>query len=173
MEYGWNDHKFNLRDLIMSPTHSAAYMVGVKKIVTITSDTKLDFSIEYLQLAQQIDNLTRDAGSWYIHFSGSTAAHFGQILGSGFGFGNNAFSTNVTLRKKFDQLGLVFNLVQNNPVSNKVKWTDYQIGLQGRKKLNNFLINLQLNQIFSNNYAWQDEANRFNFMGMMGMSYFF
>lgn len=173
LEYGWNDHKFNSRDLSMSPTHSAAYVVGVKKVLTLNRHKHIDFNIEYNQLAQQVDQLTRDAGNWYVHYQGSNFSHHGQTLGSGIGFGSNALIFSTTLRKKYDQLGFVFSYVQQDPIFNAVRWSDYQFGLQSRKKINSFLLNLNLNAIYSKNYAWQQTTNRFNFMGMMGISYFF
>ena len=173
LEYGWNDHKFNSRDLSMSPTHSAAYLVGVKKVLMLNNNKQVDFNIEYNQLAQQADRLTRDGGNWYIHYQGSNFSHYGQTLGSGIGFGSNSLVFSTTLRKKYDQLGFVFTYVQQDPVSNIVRWSDYQIGLQSRKKIKSFLLNINLNTIFSKNYAWKQDANRFNFMGMMGISYFF
>ncbi len=173
LEYGWNDHKFNSRDLSMSPTHSAAYVVGVKKVLTLNEQKQIDFNIEYNQLAQQADQLTRDAGNWYVHYQGSNFSHHGQTLGSGIGFGSNALVFSTTLRNRYDQLGFIFSYVQQDPVSNEVRWSDYQFGLQGRKKINSFLFNMNLNTIRSRNYAWQKAANRFNFMGMLGVSYFF
>jgi hypothetical protein len=173
LEYGWNDHKFNSRDLIMSPTHSAAYIVGVKKILTLSSTKHIDFNVEYSQMAQQVDRLTRDAGNWYIHYQGSNFSHLGQTLGSGIGYGSNALNSLITFRNKYDQLGFFFSYIQNDPIPNTVIWNDFQFGLQARKKLNSFLLNLNINNVFSRNYAWQLDVNRFNFMGMMGVSYFF
>ncbi len=173
LEYGWNDHKFNSRDLIMSPTHSAAFLVGAKKVLTLSSYIQIDFSIEYNQLAQQADYLTRDGGNWYIHYQGSNFSNHGQTLGSGIGFGSNAFTMSTTFRHRFDQLGMVMGYIQQNPRANLVRWSDYYIGLQMRKKVKSFLLHLNLNAISSRNYAWQENANRFNFMGMLGISYFF
>jgi hypothetical protein len=173
LEYGWNDHKFNSRDLLMSPTHSAAFLVGAKKILTLNNNQLIDFNIEYNQLAQQADYLTRPAGNWYIHFQGSNFSHHGQTLGSGIGFGSNALTITSTLRKNFNQIGLALGYIQQNPNENTINWSDYYFGIQSRKKIKAFLLNLNLNAISSRNYAWQQDVNRFNFMGMMGISYFF
>jgi hypothetical protein len=89
-EYGWNDHKYNIRDLLMSPFHSSSYMVGVKKVVEFENNTWLDLSAEINQMEQSPDYLVRNADSWYIHLAGSDYAHHGQILGSGIGYGSNA-----------------------------------------------------------------------------------
>ena len=173
LEYGWNDHKFNSRDLIMSPNHSAAYIVGVKKVLKLSQNKHIDFNIEYSQMAEQADNLTRSAGNWYIHYQGSNFSHHGQTLGSGIGFGSNALSLSANLRENFDQVGIVFGYIQQDPKSYIVRWSDYYFGIQSRKKIKAFLLNLNLNAISSRNYAWQQEVNYFNFMGMMGISYFF
>ena len=173
VEYGWNDHKFNTRDLMMAPSHSASYLVGAKKIVKLSQFKQIDFVIEYNQQAQQAEYLTRDAGSWYTHFQGSNLSNLGQILGSGIGFGSNALTVSTNIRKKYDQLGLVLGYVQQNPRAYSIYWNDYYLGIQTRKKVNSFLFNIHANAIFSKNYAWEQDKNRFNFMGMMGLSYFF
>lgn len=172
-EYGWNDAKFNTRDLMMSPTHSVAYLVGVKKVISLSDNKNIDINLEYTQLAQQADHLTRDGGNWYVHYQGANLSHYGQALGSGIGYGSNSLSSSIIFRQNYNQIGLILNYIVNNPIPNEQRWVDYQIGIQARKKINAFLFNLNVNNVVSYNYAWQSDKNRFNFMGMMGVSYFF
>jgi hypothetical protein len=173
VEYGWNDHKFNVRDLMMSPAHSNSYLIGVKKIFEIKKNAYIDFTAEYNQLAQSSDRLVRDAGSWYIHGNKSHFSQRGEILGSGVGYGSNLLTLSAVLRKGFDQLGLITERVERDPTEFEQRWTDMSIGLIGRKKINSFLLNTRLSGIVSKNYGWENGKNRFNFMGMMGISYFF
>ncbi len=173
LEYGWNDHLYNIRDLMMSPTHSFSYLIGVKKIVELSDQRQLDISIEYNQLSQSINYLIRDAGSWYFHGGKSHFSHNGEVLGSGIGYGSNLLSSSFMWRKGFDQLGFIAERIERDPTSNIQRWVDYSFGLLGRKKINSFLLNTRLSGIYSENYGWENGKNRFNFMGMMGVSYFF
>ena len=173
LEYGWNDHKFNPRDLLMSPAHSASYVIGVKKIIQLTNERHLDINAEINQMAQSADFLVRDANSWYIHHKKSNFSHMGEVLGSGAGYGTNLLTLSVVLRKGYDQIGFITERVERDPTEYIQRWTDLSFGLVGRKKINSFLINTRLSGIYSKNYGWENGKNRFNFMGMMGISYFF
>jgi hypothetical protein len=173
LEYGWNDHKFNVRDLVMSPTHSASYVIGVKKIVKLSEKKTIDITAELNQLSQSADYLVRDANSWYIHHRKSNFSHMGEVLGSGVGYGSNLLTLSATLRKQFDQIGFIIERVERDPTEYEQRWTDLSFGLVGRKKINAFLLNARLSGIQSKNYGWENGKNRFNFMGMMGVSYFF
>ena len=158
---------------MMSPAHSNSYLIGVKKIFEIKKNAYIDFTAEYNQLAQSSDRLVRDAGSWYIHGNKSHFSQRGEILGSGVGYGSNLLTLSAVLRKGFDQLGLITERVERDPTEFEQRWTDMSIGLIGRKKINSFLLNTRLSGIVSKNYGWENGKNRFNFMGMMGISYFF
>ena len=172
-EYGWNDHKYNLRDLIMSPSHSSSYVIGVKKIIQLSNNKHIDLNAEINQLAQSADYLVRDANSWYIHHRKSNFSHMGEVLGSGVGYGSNLLTFSAIFRKQFDQIGFIMERVERDPTEYIQRWTDLSFGLVGRKKINSFLINTRLSGIYSKNYGWENGKNRFNFMGMMGVSYFF
>lgn len=172
-EYGWNDHKYNLRDILMSPSHSSAYLVGIKKVVLLKQNKSIDANIEYVQMGQSVDYLVRDAGLWYYHGRGSDLSHDGEVLGSGVEQGSNVLTMSANLRKNFDQLGLIVEKIRNDRNSVETVWHDYSFGLIARKKVNSFLINTRLSGIYSKNYGWENGKNRFNFMGMMGLSYFF
>lgn len=173
VEYGWNDHKWNIRDMMMSPTHSAAYLVGVKKLFELGKEKVLDVTLEHNQMEQSPDFLVRDAYLWYIHWYKSDYSHTSQVLGSGIGFGANAFTASFVLKKGYSQLGLIMERVQRDPTYYATRWTDFSIGLVGRKKIKNFLINARVSGIQSLNYAWEGNSNRFNFMGLVGLSYFY
>ncbi|MFZ9695790.1 MAG: capsule assembly Wzi family protein, partial [Chitinophagaceae bacterium] len=123
-EYGWNDHKYNIRDLIMSPFHSASYMAGYKKLFRLSKNRWLELSGELTQMEQSPDYLVRGAGNWYVHWFNSNYSHYGQILGSGIGYGSNSLITTATLRKGPNFLGFVFERVQRDPNVHTERWTD-------------------------------------------------
>ena len=173
VEYGWNDHKWNIRDMMMSPPHSAAYLVGVKKLFDLGRGKTLDVTLEHNQMEQSPDYLVRDAYLWYIHWYKSDYSHSSQVLGSGIGFGANAFTASFILKKGYSQLGLIMERVQRDPTYYATRWTDLSLGIIGRKKINNFLINTRISGIQSVHYAWEGNRNRFNLMGLVGISYFY
>lgn len=173
LEYGWNDHKYNLRDLIMSPTHSASYVIGIKKVFSLSATKYIDLSAEINQMSQSADFLVRDANSWYFHHKKSNFSHMGEVLGSGVGYGSNLLTLSVVLRKEYDQIGFITERIERDPTEYLQRWTDLSFGFLGRKKINSFLLNTRLSGIYSKNYGWESNKNRFNFMGMLGVSYFF
>lgn len=173
VEFGWNDHKYNMRDLLMSPSHSAAYLIGFKKLFPIGNERWIDLSTEYNQMAQSADFLVRDAGGWYSHSKKSNFSHFGEVLGSGIGYGSNLLTNTIQYRNKYNLFGIVVEQLKRGPTFYNTKWSELSIGFIARKKVNSFLFNARLSGIQSKNYGWEDGKNRFNFMGMMGVSYFF
>ena len=173
VEYGWNDHKWNIRDMMMSPAHSAAYLVGVKKLFELGRGRVLDVTLEHNQMEQSPDYLVRDAYLWYIHWFKSDYSHASQVLGSGIGFGANAFTASFVLKKGYSQLGLIMERVQRDPTIYATRWTDLSVGLVGRKKIGSVLINTRISGIQTINYAWEVNKNRFNLMAMLGANYFF
>ena len=171
-EYGWNDHSYNIRDFLMSPFHSSTYMVGTRKMVELSNDTWLDFSAEINQMEQSPDYFVRDAGSWYVHFKSSNYANLGQVLGSGIGFGSNAQIFSASLRKGYDKIGLLLERTQRDPNTHYTRWTDLSYGITGQYKLDKLLVNWRLSGVSSNNYGWKQNADRFNFLGMVGLNYY-
>jgi hypothetical protein len=159
--------------MMMSPTHSAAYLVGVKKLFDLGRGKMLDVTLEHNQMEQSPDYLVRDAYLWYIHWYKSDYSHASQVLGSGVGFGANSFTASAILKKGYSQIGLIMERVQRDPTFYATRWTDLSLGLVGRKKINNFLINARLTGIQSISYAWEGNRDRFNVMGLIGVSYFY
>lgn len=133
----------------------------------------IDFSVEVSNLGQSPDFLVRDAGNWYIHTARSNYTNWGQSLGSGFGLGSNTFHFSAVMRNRFDQFGFVYSNSKKDPLRFATQWNEHLFSFNFRKKIQHFLINSDLGLLYSRNYGWDAGKNRFNFMGMMGMSYFF
>ncbi|HEY0771758.1 MAG TPA: capsule assembly Wzi family protein, partial [Sphingobacteriaceae bacterium] len=92
LEYGRGDFSANLRDFLLEPEHSRAYLVGFKKLIRIAELKKeyLTLNFEIINIRQPITYTIRNAGSWYTHapiYSGYT--HIGEILGTGIGPGSD------------------------------------------------------------------------------------
>ena len=170
-EYGWNDHKFNLRDLLMSPFHSASYMAGYKKLFRLSNQHWLDLSGEITQLEQSPDYLVRGAGNWYVHWFNSNYSHYGQILGSGIGYGSNSIITTALVRKGPDFWGLQLERVQRDPNVYTVRWTDWALGILARKSWGSFWMQTKLMGVQSVNYGWVKDKHHYNFSGSLSLNY--
>ncbi len=172
VEYGWNDHSYNIRDFLMSPTHSAAYLFGYKKLILLTNHRKLLIESEITHMQESQDRLVRGAGNWYEHdqiLMGYT--HENQIMGAGSGFGNNVQTISLKDINGWKQWGVQLERIQNDPLLTDVKWTDYALGLSGQVRKENWIFLLNTSFIYSDNYAWVDKKTAFNFHGTLSVQY--
>jgi hypothetical protein len=180
----------------MEPTHSAAYIVGLRKLIPLTFNKQ-----EYIQVNMEItqlemDNITinRQGGSWYIHTpTNSGYTHYGQVLGAGIGPGSNSQTINISWNKRLKSLGLQFErLVHDNDFFHtyikdiRTNWVDLSGAILSEWNYKNLLFNMKLEFIQSKNYKWQyapipsnspDYWNKthdvFNFHGQLGVTYRF
>lgn len=197
VEYGVNDHAYNLRDFNNSPEHSRTYLFGFSKMSPFKGrkDQFIRTSLEITQLSQSIDRMVREAGSWYYH--GQIAqgyTHKGEVLGAGIGPGGNLQTLNVKWIHGLKQLGVQLErYVHNDDYYNtrigefkgySRKWVDLSVALQARWDYKNLLISAQTQFINSLNYQWKmknydpstfyiPENDVFNFHGKLGISYRF
>ena len=92
VEFGRDDHAWDLRDLFLEPFHSRAYLIGFRKVVPFKNPNAgaLEVAFEHTQLQNSSSGLYRSTGPWYLHSQirqGYT--HQGQMLGAGIGPGGN------------------------------------------------------------------------------------
>ncbi len=174
IEYGFNDYNQNVRDYVMGPTHSAAYIVGIKKIFPLQKDAYLDFGFEMVQMSQSPDYLVREAGNWYVHGEVKQGyTHENQILGAGAGLGANVQSVTATWVKGWKQLGVLFERVERDPQYHLYKWIDYSIGILPQYKYKNLVLSGKFQFINSSQYAWQRDVNRFNLHTRVAVTFLF
>lgn len=93
VEYGRDDHSYDIRDLTQEPDHSRAYTIGARKVFSVSPDKLTAGRIEILNF--QLPQLTRyrGEGEMYVHGlirQGHT--YKGQMLGSDAGVGTGAGS---------------------------------------------------------------------------------
>ena len=172
-EYGFNDYNYNVRDYLMTPTHSAAYIAGFKKVIPLTDNKYVDFGFEITQMSQTPDMLIRDAGNWYVHsqvLQGYTNDN--QILGAGAGLGCNVQSLNTSWVNGWKQLGVLFERVERDPLNHADKWTDLSIGFMPQWKYKKMVLSGILQFISSSNYAWEKDLSRLNVHCKIGLQYF-
>ncbi len=174
VEYGFNDYGLNTRDYLLGPSHSAAHIAGIKKIMPLPKKASLELGLEITQMSQSPDWIVRNSGNWYEHgqvVEGYTNQN--QILGSGAGFGANVQSIKATLIKGETQLGLLIERVERDPQSRPNKWIDLGIGVLPQWKYKNMLISGIVEVIKNKNYAWEAGRNTLNLHTRLSVNYFF
>lgn len=174
IEYGFNDYGVNTRDYLLGPSHSAAYITGIKKIMALRNSARLELGLELTQMSQTPDWMVRSAGNWYAHgqiYEGYS--NHNQILGSGAGFGANVQSINATWIKGWKQLGLLIERVDRDPQTHTNKWIDLGIGVLPQWKYQQFVISGLIELIKSRNYTWERSNTIINLHTRVGVQYIF
>ncbi|MFN5147330.1 MAG: capsule assembly Wzi family protein [Bacteroidota bacterium] len=180
-EYGWNDHKANLRDFAVDPVHAAAYIVGGRKLLPLNKHSSLEFSAEMTHMSQPVDYVLRGAGNWYVHGGVSQGmTNNRQILGAGSGFGNNVQTAKLTWLKGFTRIGISVQQVQHDPKGlvggtplglRDIFWNEWAYGINGRYRLGRFMLSGDVQFTRSKNYAWDKNQLRDNFYSYLQLSY--
>jgi hypothetical protein len=173
-EYGWNDGKSNLRDLLLDNSHSSASVLGFRKLQFLNNNSFIKLEFEATRMSQTPSYLQRNAGNWYEHgrlLEGYTNEN--QILGAGSGYGNNIQSFMFSYDKKiFNSYGLKIQHISSNPIGginlfNKnggwQDWDDFTYGIVIKQRYKNILFNANIDWVHSNNYLWQENKKRENF----------
>jgi hypothetical protein len=172
-EFGFNDAKYNFRDIMMDMAHSSGYVWGFKKLKLINETSYLNFNIEIARLAQTTSYINRNAGNWYEHggiVEGYT--NLNQIMGGVSGFGNNMQALAVSYNKGWNKMGFIFQHIVQNPYDivggfqdvgiRSIKWTDYSFGLQTRYHYKKILLSANMEIIKAKNYIWKKDNNPTN-----------
>ena len=196
-EYGLNDHSEDLRDFLLDPEHSRAYLAGFSKLFPLgREDQFIQANLEITQLSQGATSLLREAGAWYVH--GQVRQGYtneGQVLGAGIGPGSNLQSLSVSWHKGFKGIGLQFErYIHNNDFyltafahnqDFRKKWVDLSATGTFEWDYKNLLINTRASVIRSLNYQYwlidrpwegiyfQSGHDVFNFQGHLGLTYRF
>lgn len=180
-EYGYNDFKDNLRDLVLDAQHSSAYIVGFKKIIPKQKDHYLSISGEITQMAQPPDFVVRDAGNWYVHGTVKQGmTHMNQLLGAGSGLGNNVQTIQVESVNKMNRLGFKIQRIQNDPrkqtldVRNlwivPIQWTDITYGPVFHHQWKKIAASGEMQFVHSKNYGWSNQK-KFNLFTALNLTY--
>lgn len=172
IEYGFNDYGLNTRDYLLGPSHSAAYIAGFKKIMSLRNMQHLELGLELTQMSQTPDWIVRDAGNWYEHGQiGEGYTNQNQILGAGAGFGANVQSITATWIKGWKQLGILIERIDRDPQRHTTKWIDFGVGILPQWRHNQFLFSGKFEFVNSKCYMWEFGVNRLNFHSRLSVSY--
>jgi len=172
LEYGRNDHSWDITDFALEPDHFRAYIFGFRKLITLNKSKSefLDLNTEITQFGRNLSSSLRvknSPASWYTHGQithGHT--HLGQILGSGIGTSSNMQSLSVSWVKDIKRVGLEFYRLAHDEdfwayISQTTGYGDYRthwVDLSGALfadwDYKNFLINLKFQTVGSINYMF-------------------
>ncbi|MCX6236006.1 MAG: hypothetical protein NTY07_00385 [Bacteroidia bacterium] len=196
-ELGRDDHAFNLRDYLVDPDHTRAYVIGFRKLIPLNAhkDQYIQFNIELTQLALTTTNPERPQGSIYLHYAGISQGytHEGQLLGAGIGPGSNMQMVGISWVKSLKTIGIqIERYVHNNDFQTSTiqdmrsNWVDFSTAAIGEWDYKNFLVSFRLEIIRSYNYQylyrpmpgalpfyWDPGRDIYNYQAKLGMSYRF
>ncbi|WP_316786244.1 capsule assembly Wzi family protein [Pedobacter frigiditerrae] len=159
-QFGRNDHPYDVRDLLVQPEHSSAYIAGFRKLVSLG---KVD---EYLQVGLELTKIEgshtggiRAQPSWYVHgLVPNGYTNRGQYLGAGIGSGSNMQTLEVSWVKGFKKIGLQIEKTENNNdikgFAKVVPWTDLTMTGKFDWSYKNLIFSSQLNYIRTINYLY-------------------
>lgn len=199
-EYGREDHSWNLRDFILEPSHSNAYILGLRKLFLINrkKETYIQLILETTNLAANKTSINRNnglaAGSWYKNYAvrhGYT--NMGQIIGAGIGPGSNLQTLDISWNHSLKQIGLqIERYVHNNDFwydyvkDFRANWIDISYMAYANLDYKNFILFGKMKYVKSYNYQWLYEPqyedvpeywapsdNTYNFHLQVGITYRF
>lgn len=199
-EYGREDHSWDVRDFLLEPSHSSAYILGLRKLfeLNVQKETYLQLILELINLASGQTTINRrpnkDAANWYTHSQvrhGYT--HKGQLLGAGIGPGSNMQTLEISWVKNIKQVGLRLERYVHNKDFwyNYIKdfrsnWVDISTTLFANWDYKNFILFGEMKLVKSYNYQWLYEPiyedvpefwaptkKTFNFHAQVGITYRF
>lgn len=199
MEYGREDHSYDVTDFLLEPNHSMAIIAGFRKLTPINKhkDEFIDIQAEITQLGRDLSSSYRSYNSatgWYGHglvLDGYT--HNGQYLGAGIGTSSNMQSMSIGWVKGLKRIGLDFKRVAHDEnfwaVTSKdyrTHWVDVGGGAFGEWDYINLLFSAKIQTIGSINYQhlyapipsdtpqwWDHGPIRYNVHAELGITYLF
>jgi hypothetical protein len=89
--------------------------------------------------------------------------------------GNTILTVTTDWIDGWKRMGVELERIENDPVGRVTRWTDYSVGVTGQCNYQRFLFSVRLpwpkGHGNTANYGWQLNTNRFNFHGVVGVSY--
>lgn len=163
-EFGWNDHKYNIRDLILNPDHAAAYLVGIRKIVPLSNQRRVGIELELTQLEPTNSDIARPAGNWYVHgqiWEGYTNQN--QIIGGGVTPGDNTATLRVSYSDGLRKQSISLERYQHDPRFQSIAWTDLAIAFKHQQPWKErFLFEAGLDVVSRKGLFWREGNDALN-----------
>lgn len=166
IQYGKEDHSWDIRDIMVEPEHARAYIAGFRKLLPVKgSDHRfIQVGVELTQTESGSKGL-RNGLTWYTHSqvkSGYT--HKGQFLGAG-GGPDNVQNLDIAWVDALKRIGFSFERrVHNNTLYYKIfnssieprrHWVDLDFSGHFDWTYKHFMLNAELGYIHSMNYQYR------------------
>jgi hypothetical protein len=136
-EYAFDDNRFDLEDMLVSPEHSRGYMWGLRKLQPINGWREYwDFTYEMGQYEGSKEMINRVQFGYPVFYD-SDYSHRGQNLGAGIGSGSNQWIFSLDRVKENKKLGFVYErIARNNDMlyARRVPWVGTWYGFDFTKK---------------------------------------
>jgi hypothetical protein len=180
-ESGWNDYFINIWDFLVSPDHSFASTVGMRKLFKRPNGAYFRVAIESTSLDMTSDRILRNEGSWYRHWivrSGYTQQ--GQVIGAGIGPGGSSQVIDVASISSKRAIGLTFERLAHNLdfvydglTNYDQKWVDLILGGYYQLRHKDLGINVSFNAAWIRNYQWELDNHHFNMQAKLSVTRYF
>lgn len=168
-EYGRNDRSLNLRDILLSPEHSRAYVLGARKYFRSGKGREKALFFEMTQLQKTSSITIREQESWYTHYQvrhGYT--HLGQVMGAGIGpGGSNSQILGMNWYKGINRTTVsVERVVRNNDLFYNAftgsrqfmrYWVDYSLNWSRHWTHGPFLLGADASAVRALNYQYRQK----------------
>ena len=157
---------------MLNPEHARAYILGFKKLISLSNNAFFQVNGEMLQQQESINILPRygpaGGASWASHGIAQGFTHKGQLLGPGVGPSSNVQILETSWVKGMKKIGVrwerlnrhqdVYVRVFNDPSENG-RWVDYSARLLGDWQWKNLIVNSSVNLVYSLNPNWNLDSN--------------
>ena len=180
-ESGWNDYFINIWDFLVSPDHSFASTVGLRKLFKRPNGAYIRVAIESTSLDMTSDRILRNEGSWYRHWivrSGYTQQ--GQVIGAGIGPGGSSQVIDVASISSKRALGLTIERLAHNLdfvydglTNYDQKWVDLILSGYYQLRHKDIGINVSFNAAWIRNYQWELDNHHFNMQAKLSVTRYF
>lgn len=162
-EYGHHG-KQSLKEFLMEPDRSAAYLLGLRKIIPLNKrpGEYVQASLEFTELQQ---TSVPEKGGWYTSSlirQGYT--HRGQVLGAGIGPGSNLQSLDISWFKGLKRVGIQFERYLHNndfyykmyidPPDYRKRYVDMSAAVSADWDYKNLVVSVKGAMIRSLNYQY-------------------
>lgn len=196
-EYGREDHSWDVRDFILEPEHSSAYLLGLRKLLSLNKlkGTSVQLILETTNLESPATTIARNKGeakgSWYQHGQVKHGyTNLGQLIGAGIGPGGSLQTFDISWVKSLKQIGVQVERYRHNNdfwfdyvKDYRSHWVDLSAMAYAHWDYKKLLFTAKLKFISSYNYQWlydpdnkdywAHSKNTFNFHGQLGIVYRF
>ena len=167
VQWGRNDHSYNLRDFFTKPEHTRAYVAGFRKLIPLKrSNEYIQLGVEVTQMEKPpVESRTEYIGplAWYAHYQVRDGyTNLGQVLGAGIGPGSNSQTLDVSWVKGLKRIGFTFDrIVRNNDLywvsktsDSRRHWVDAAIKGHFSWDFKQLVLNSEMTYIHSFNYHY-------------------